>query len=704
MSGRTVINGGTFISDGYAIQHFDHSTSVNETNWMEFPKINGGIFSGSVGYIGMSFVYENYDTTGYGVKEYREKAAADIINNNALVRYIKNGKMYDDLEDLTLGDLHEGSSLYVISDSLFDFDTLPAVTGDTTELERDVVQTNMFKVLYEVPYGMNDNFIEPYISVIPNGGTETTWVTTEKTIAYADYPDGLTVKAGIAMNFAGEVFTCENTYVITVTDEPKPAHIVSQPTSCEVSPGEYAEATVIANYAKSYQWYIYLEGYPIPLTDNLATQLSGVKIEGYTTPTLRIAADSVLKGEFHCVVTGTDDSTTKTNRISFTFGGIPSVTDAGGGEYYENGDAEFVLWADYAEEVTWYVIKRISGSLNIYTLDEFAELTECEYVTSHKGIGFYDELYKATVTFKNVPASWSGTYSVGYRLMNDLGEVSFNPENTIPFKLTTKKPLVTQLIETQSCKEGESVTYTFEAEDMSAADWIFEKADEEGIMFTYTLDDMRALFPEVSFETSLAEGKATLTISNVNSALCEYIIYANAVGVSAYASAGVAQLNIWGTDMGVGYTISGTVKSFNDGTASIELLKDGEVADFMDSNNSYSFSGMAEGTYTLKVSKSKHATREYEITVTGNTTQNVEIWLYGDVTKDGLVNNADTIQINRRNANLTSVFSQVADSDYRFKVANVTAVAGTDTIINNADIIQINRMNANLNSVFDRIA
>jgi len=152
------------------------------------------------------------------------------------------------------------------------------------------------------------------------------------------------------------------------------------------------------------------------------------------------------------------------------------------------------------------------------------------------------------------------------------------------------------------------------------------------------------------------------------------------------------------------YTISGTVKSFNDGDATIELFKDGEAVDFMDSNNSYSFSGLTEGTYTLKVSKSKHATREYEITVTGNTTQNVEIWLYGDVTKDGLVNNADTIQINRKNANLTSVFSQVTDSDYRIKVANVTAIAGVDSIINNADVIQINRKNANLNSVFSALA
>ncbi len=546
MTGRTVINGGTFISDGYAIHHFDHSCSVYETVWMEFPKINGGIFSGAVGYIGMSFTYENYDTTGYGVKEYREKSAADIINNNALVRCIKGGKMYDDLEDLTLGDLHEAKSLYVISDSLFNFDTLPAVTDDTTEMERDIEQTDTFKVLYDVPYGMNANSIIPYITVTPNGGTEITENVAEKTIAYADYPNGLTVKAGITMNFSGEAFTCENTYAITVTEEPKPAEILSQPQSCTVKPGKYAEATVIADHAKAYQWYYLYDGTtPMPLTDSLVAMFSNLKIEGYTTQTLRFATDSVAKEQFYCKVTGTDGTTVSTNRISFTFGGAPELLSFGGGEYYAGGDAEFTVYANYAEVVTWYVFHRQSGSSNIYKLDEFKELTGCEYITSHRGMGFYDELYKASVTFKNVPESWSGKYSVGYRLMNDLGTVSFNPENTLPFTLSVARPEIISFIETQSCIEGENMTFSFEAEDMSSAEWTFEKADEEGVMVEYSLDEIKALFPDSSFDTAIKNKTATLIVSNVRSELCNYTLYASAISEAGeYSSAGSAQLNV----------------------------------------------------------------------------------------------------------------------------------------------------------------
>ena len=544
-SGTTVINGGTFRSDGYAIHHFDHSGSTDRTRWMSFPQINGGNFLGSVGYIGMSFTYENWDTTDYGMEEYREKPATDIINNDAVVRCETGGKMYHDLEGLTVGDLHEAESLLVISDSLYRFDTLPAVTGNTTEMERYEEQTDTFEILYDVPFYLKANEVTPYISVTPNGGTETTWPTTEKTIAYADYPNGLTVKAGVVIELNVETLKYENTYVITVTEEPKPAQILSQPQSCKVKPREYAEATVIADHAKAYQWYTYLEGYPIPLTDDLVAQLSGVKIEGYTTPTLRIAADSISKGEYYCVVTGTDDSTTKTDRVSFTFGGAPELLSFVGGEYYEGSDAEFTMYANYAEEITWYVVHRQSGSFDICTLDEFAQLTGCEYVTSHRGLGFYDELYKASVTFKNVPESWSGTYAVGYKLMNDLGEISFNPENTLPFTFSVTRPNIISFIETQSCIEGENMTFSFEAEDMSSAEWTFEKADDEGVMVAYTLDEIKALFPDTSFETSLAEGKATLTVSNVKSELCGYTLYANAISEEGgYSSAGMAQFNV----------------------------------------------------------------------------------------------------------------------------------------------------------------
>ncbi len=543
--GTTVINGGTFRSDGYAIHHFDHSGSTDRTRWMSFPKINGGSFLGSIGYIGMSFTYENYDTSDFGMEEYREKPATDIVKNDAVVRCEIGGKMYHDLVDLTVGDLHEAETLMVISDALYGFNTLPVAVGNTTEMERYEEQSDTFKVLYNVPFYLAANEVTPYIAVTPNGGTETTWVTTEKRIEYADYPNGLTVKAGIVIELNAETLKYENTYVITVAEEPQPAKIISQPVSCKVKPGEYAEATVIADHAKSYQWYYVYDGTtPMPLTDSFVAMFSNLKIEGYTTQTLRFATDSVAKEQFYCKVTGTDGTTVSTNRIYFTFGGAPELLSFGGGEYYEGSDAEFTIYANYADTVTWYVFRRQSGSSNIYKLDEFKELTGCEYITSHKGLGFYNELYKASVTFKNVPESWSGKYSVGYRLMNDLGEVSFNPENTLPFTLSVTRPEIISFIETQSCIEGENMTFSFEAENMLSAEWSFETEDE-GVMVNYSLDDMKELFPDSSFDTSIENNSATLTVSNVRSEMCNYTLYASAISEEGrYSSAGAAQLNV----------------------------------------------------------------------------------------------------------------------------------------------------------------
>ena len=645
-SGNIVINGGSFISDGYAVHHFDHSYDMDETRSMKFPMINGGIFSGSVGYVGMSYTYDNYDTTGFGMKEYREKSAADIINSDALVRCIKGGKMYE-LDELTVGDLHESTSLYVLSDSLFNFKTYP-ITGDQTDLERYQGQYETFKVQYWVPSGMQSNQITPYISVTPTGGAETTSQTAEKVIHYADYPKGLTVKAGISFTIDGEVICYENTYNIAVSEIPAAPGILAQPQSMTVAPGECAEAMVVANHAASYQWYYLYDGStPMKLTESLVSALGG-GITGYMSPRLSVTLDGVTKESFYCVVTGTDGSTVKTNRITFTYGEKPSTVVTSGGEFYDGADAEFKLWAKYAERVTWYVISRRSGSVNIYTLEKFAEETGCEYGTTHRG--YPSGLYSASVLFKNVDASWAGKYAVGYALENSLGKVNFDPENTIPFTLAVIKPEIISSIEAQSCKEGESLTLTFEAEDMVSPEWIFEKADEDGIMVAYTVDDMKTLFPDTSFEASVLGNVATLSISNARIELCEYRLYANALGSFASSSAGTVRLNVFSV---MGATVSGKVTSFGSETddITVELYAEGSASAYYTvtvkgNTAEYSIEGVGGGTYTLKISKKNHVTREYTVTVgTDPVVQDAKIHLKGDIDGNGKVNVGDTTKV-----------------------------------------------------------
>lgn len=106
----------------------------------------------------------------------------------------------------------------------------------------------------------------------------------------------------------------------------------------------------------------------------------------------------------------------------------------------------------------------------------------------------------------------------------------------------------------------------------------------------------------------------------------------------------------------VGYGVSGNVESFNSGTdpVTIQLIEQGaseaayevQVSGGTQSGNKftapYAFSDVPTGTYTMKVMKKNHVTREYTVTVsTEKVTQDVEIWLLGDVNGDGMINAKD---------------------------------------------------------------
>ena len=102
-------------------------------------------------------------------------------------------------------------------------------------------------------------------------------------------------------------------------------------------------------------------------------------------------------------------------------------------------------------------------------------------------------------------------------------------------------------------------------------------------------------------------------------------------------------------DPNAGGTLSGTVKSFGSTTdpVTVQLFKSGSSSAAYNTtvkgnSASYTISGITSGTYTMKVSKKNHVTREYTVTVTtGTKTQNAEIRLLGDVNGDGRVNTMD---------------------------------------------------------------
>ena len=106
-------------------------------------------------------------------------------------------------------------------------------------------------------------------------------------------------------------------------------------------------------------------------------------------------------------------------------------------------------------------------------------------------------------------------------------------------------------------------------------------------------------------------------------------------------------------DPSAGGTLSGTVKSFGSTTdpVTVQLFKSGSSSAAYNTtvkgnSASYTISGITPGTYTMKVSKKNHATREYTVTVSAGTqTQNAQIHLRGDVNGDGAVNKTDALHL-----------------------------------------------------------
>ena len=159
-----------------------------------------------------------------------------------------------------------------------------------------------------------------------------------------------------------------------------------------------------------------------------------------------------------------------------------------------------------------------------------------------------------------------------------------------------------------------------------------------------------------------------------------------------------------------GVTVSGTATSFNSDTddVTIQLIASGASEPAYETivkgdATGYSIAGVLPGTYTMKVMKQNHVTREYTVTVgSSNVVQDVEIWLLGDVTGDGVVDISDATQIKRKYNGKTSIFGS-ADAEtetYRLIVANVYS---SDDSIDITDAAQIKRYYNGKSSIFDSI-
>lgn len=156
-----------------------------------------------------------------------------------------------------------------------------------------------------------------------------------------------------------------------------------------------------------------------------------------------------------------------------------------------------------------------------------------------------------------------------------------------------------------------------------------------------------------------------------------FIIYGTS-GTEAhtYAEKNGIQFN----SVAMGTTVKGTAKSYlsESDAVKIQLIKSGAIAyetTVKGNVSDYSTAGVANGTYTMKVSKNAHADREYTVKVSSaDATQNVEIFPMGDVNNDGFIIILDATLVQK----------------YLAKVINEDSLALDNADFDSDDIVRIN--------------
>lgn len=158
------------------------------------------------------------------------------------------------------------------------------------------------------------------------------------------------------------------------------------------------------------------------------------------------------------------------------------------------------------------------------------------------------------------------------------------------------------------------------------------------------------------------------------------------------------------------YRVSGNITSYGDTNANttISLYRADETGAFatVEGVTDYSFDerdGIVPGEYILKILKPNHVTREYTVTVSdSDVTQDVTIWLYGDVNTDGNIDGSDATQIYRYAAGKSSIFSSGDEGTLAYRLA-VADVNGEGTV-DGSDATQIYRYAAGKTSIFDSLS
>ena len=239
-TGRTVINGGRFISDGYAVHHFDNCYEYLSNNvtdlWanntgdlyhneayvlldshfhMNYPTINGGYFEGQLGFTGLTYTYSE------GNPDLCIRPTSQIIPETS--RYFGFDK--DDnitFDTLIWKKLHDLQKCIVISEEALGLEVTPEGDGNPVKLIRNAKQSDTFEMSWTVPSYLEGEVVcQPTITITrPNSNIEPkTYSKSKVTVDYSEYPNDVNISCRLyvlAGGVGGELVYFKQNYEVDV--------------------------------------------------------------------------------------------------------------------------------------------------------------------------------------------------------------------------------------------------------------------------------------------------------------------------------------------------------------------------------------------------------------------------------------------------------------------------------------------------------
>lgn len=310
--GHTVINGGSFISDGYAFHHFDncqtyldngiydyyywhnayyvYCVGLNSHFHMNYPTINGGYFEGQLGFTGLTL------TDSEGNSDLNSRPASEIIPKTAyFVGVDRDGNKSYDITNWTWDDLHDMQKCTVVSSELFEFKVTHEGTSNLTKLTRTVKQSDTFEMSWTIPSYLEGEVVcQPMIAVTrPNSNIEPqTYAKSKITLDYSEYPNDVNISFGLYIFVEGEDallqqaaflrkdFRVDVKRVYTVTDNCLHCYVTGDNGWDEIVEGETCAFVILPN-----DYYeltdpdaleVYVNGEPVTPSENGGYYVSNV--------------------------------------------------------------------------------------------------------------------------------------------------------------------------------------------------------------------------------------------------------------------------------------------------------------------------------------------------------------------------------------------------------------------------------------------